>query len=129
MKALFKAIYDKFSAANDFNTAIGGQFYLNAAPQGIDKPYAVFQLINNAVDYNFSSTFDDAEIQIDIIDGNDDSTILDLADYCMALFDDCTLTVSGYQFLKMERDLNFLTEDPAEELQHYVIQYTVSTRK
>ena len=29
----------------------------------------------------------------------------------------------------MERDLNFLIEDAEEELQRYMIQYTVYTRK
>lgn len=129
MKDVLKAIYDKFSAANDFKTAISSQFYLNNAPQSISKPYAVYQLVNNVATYNFTSTFDDAEIQIDIIDDNHTSDILDYANKCMALFDDCILTVSGYQFIKMERDLNFLIEDAEEELQRYMIQYTVYTRK
>jgi hypothetical protein len=129
MKDVIKAIYDKFSAANDFNTAIGGRFYLNSAPQAVSKPYSVFQLITNTASYNFTSTFDDSEIQIDIIDDNNTSDVLDIADKCMALFDDCELTVSGYQFMKMERDFNMLIEDPEEEIQRYTIQYTVSTRK
>ena len=128
MKALFKSIYDLYSTTNDFSTAVT-QFYLNNAPQGISEPYAVFQLITNIADYNFTSTFDEAEIQIDIIDTNVNSNILDYADKCMALFDDCTLTVAGYQFLRMERDWNQLSEDPEEEIQRYTIQYTVWLRK
>jgi hypothetical protein len=54
---------------------------------------------------------------------------MDIADKCMALFDDCELTVAGYQFQKMERDWNSLSEDPEEEIQRYTIQYTVWTRK
>jgi len=128
MKALFKAIYDQYSTVNDFRTAVP-RFHLNNAPQSSTKPYAVFQLITNVTDYNFTSTFDDAEIQIDIIDDNISSDILDHADKCMALFDDCTLTVTGYQFLRMERDWNQLSEDPEEEIQRYTIQYTVWLRK
>ena len=128
MKALFEAIYNQYSTVNDFRTAVS-QFYLNSAPQDIDRPYAVFQLITNVADYNFSSTFDEAELQIDIIDDNTSADILDYADKCMALFDDCNLTVTGYQFLKMERDWNQLSEDPAEEIQRYTIQYTVWLRK
>ena len=128
LKALIKSIYDQYLIANDFRTAVS-QFYLNNAPQGISRPYSVFQLITNTADYNFTSTFDEAEIQIDIIDDNDSSDILDYADKCMALFDDCTLTVAGYQFLKMERDWNQLSEDPLEEITRYTIQYTVWIRK
>ena len=128
MKALLKGIYDKYLTANDFRTVVS-QFYLNNAPQGITAPYAVFSLITNVADYNFTSTFDEAEIQIDIIASNVSSNILDYADKCMALFDDCTLTVSGYQFIKMERDWNALIEDPEEEIQRYTIQYTVWLRK
>ena len=128
MKALFKAIYDKYLTTNDFRTAVS-QFYLNNAPQGITAPYAVFSLIINVADYNFTSTFDEAEIQIDIIASNVSSNILDYADKCMALFDDCTLTVTGYQFLRMQRDWNSLIEDPEEEIQRYTIQYTVWLRK
>jgi len=129
MKDVIKAIYDKFSAANDFKTAIDSQFYLNVAPQSISRPYAVFQLITNTATYNFTSTFDDAEIQIDILADNDSSDILDIADKCMTLFDDCILTVAGYQFMNMERDWNTLIEDAEEEIQRYTIQYMVSTRK
>jgi hypothetical protein len=128
MKALFKGIYDKYSTVNDFSTAVT-RFHLNSAPQSSSKPYAVFQLITNNTDYDFTSTFDESEIQIDIIDDNNDSDILDLADKCMALFDDCDLTVAGYQFIKMERDFNALIEDPEEEIQRYMIQYTVWLRK
>ena len=128
MKALFKSIYDKYSTVNTFRTAVS-QFYLNNAPQGITAPYAVFSLVTNIADYNFTSTFDEAEIQIDIIASNVSSNILDYADYCMTLFDDCTLTVTGYQFIKMERDWNALIEDPEEEIQRYTIQYTVWLRK
>ena len=128
MKALFKAVYDKYLTANDFRTAVS-QFYLNNAPQGISRPYSVYQLITNIADYNFTSTFDEAELQIDIIDDNASSDILDYADKCMALFDDCELSVTGYQFLKMERDWNQLSEDPEEEIQRYTIQYTIWLRK
>lgn len=129
MKDVLKAITDRFNIANDFKTAISSRFYLNTAPQGIAKPYTVFQLITNTATYNFTSTFDDTEIQIDIIDDNNSSDILDIADKCMSHFDDCDLAVNGYQFLKMERDLNFLEESPDEEIQRYTIQYTISTRK
>lgn len=128
MKALIKGIYDQYLTANDFRTSVS-QFYLNAAPQGISKPYSVFQLITNVADYNFTSTFDEAEIQIDIIDSNDSSDILDYAEKCMSLFDDCVLTVAGYQFMRMERDWNQLSEDPEEEITRYTIQYTIWLRK
>ena len=128
MKVLIEGIYNQFLTANTFRTAVP-RFHLNNAPQSSSKPYAVFQLITNVAEYNFTSTFDEAEIQIDIIDDNTDSNILDYADYCMALFDDCTLSVTGYQFVKMERDWNQLSEDPEEEIQRYTIQYTVWIRK
>lgn len=129
MKDLIKGIYDRFLVANDFKTAVSSRFYLNSAPQAATMPYAVFQLINNTTDYNFTSTFDLADIQIDIIDDNYSSDILDTAKKCMAHFDDCTLTVSGYQFLNMQREFNFMIEDPESELQRYVIQYSILTRK
>jgi hypothetical protein len=128
MKALFKAITDKYLTTNDFRTAVP-RFHLNIAPQSSSKPYAVFQLITNNTDFNFTSTFDEAEIQIDIIDDNTSSDILDYADKCMALFDDCELSVTGYQFIKMERDFNSLIEDAEEEIQRYMVQYTVWLRK
>ena len=129
MKDLFAAITAKFTAANTFKTAVSSRFYLNTAPQGIASPYAVFTLVNNVADYNFTSTFDEALIQIDIIDDNQSSDILDTADKCMTLFDDCLLTVTGYQFIKMERDFNFFIEDADEEIQRYTIQYSVNLRK
>ena len=129
MKDILKAVYDRAVAANNFYDALSNQLYLNSAPQGISKPYSVFQLITDVATYNFTSTFDEAEIQIDIIDDNNSSDILDYADKCMTDFDDCVLTVAGHQFLKMERDFCLLTEDPEEEIQRYTIDYSVITRK
>ena len=128
MKALIEGISTLYLTVNDFRTAVP-RFHLNNAPQSSSKPYAILSLITNVADYNFTSTFDESEIQIDIIASNVSSDILDYADKCMALFDDCTLTVAGYQFIKMERDWNSLIEDPEEEIQRYTIQYTVWLRK
>jgi hypothetical protein len=51
-------------------------------------------------------------------------------DYLTDLYDDCVLTVSGYQFLKMERsvDLGLLT-NPDQTVFHYPVQYNIWLRK
>jgi hypothetical protein len=131
MKALFKGIYDKYLTVNDFRTALTGGLYLQNAPQNNSLPYGVYWQISDTTDFNFSSLFDIYAIQFDLIEdesGGYDS-IGDLYDKCIALFDDCTLTVTGYQFLGMERQADYLIKDDDQDVWQYSIEYEIWLRK
>jgi hypothetical protein len=131
MKELFAAIKTRFDVANDFNTAIGGRLYLQNAPQGATLPYAVYFLISNPVDYNFTSVFDNPQIQFSLFsEADENAEILDMHQKLKAHFDDCVLTVSGHDFIKMERQFDLgPSKDPEFEVWNFPVQYEIWLRK
>ena len=127
MKELFAALYTKFkSGGNSFYTALSGRLHLFNAPQNETLPYAVYSKPTGDTDYNFTNTFDYPQIQFDIFSDaveQDATEILNLRNYCSALFDDCTLTVTNYDFLKMERAFEV---GPIKEIDMEVWRYTIA---
>jgi len=95
MKEFFKAIQTLFETTNDFNTALGGEFYF-----GIDEddsyPYAVYFGIPGMAEGDWSTDIDDVSFQVNCY-SQSASEAMDLLTKCRALFDGATLTVSGYQ--------------------------------
>ena len=127
---LFKAIYSKATAAGNFNTAIGGRFYLSEAPKVVTFPYAVYHLISNVPDNYFGiEMHHSSRIQINLYDDDNSAAagITDAFQYCTELFDDCTLTVTGDTFVHMERELDFLNRDIEAGIWQYIIQYHILT--
>jgi hypothetical protein len=125
-KNLFKAIYAKGISVGNFNTAIGGRFHFGEAPKGVAYPYAVYHLISNVPDRYFGEDHYSARIQINLFD--DDNSAGDIADafqYCTALFDDCTLTITADTFVHMERELDFLNKDIEAGIWQYILQYHI----
>lgn len=137
MKELFEAITTKFNnidAQNNpssFYASISGRLYLVNAPEGATLPYAVYSLIANPVDYNFTSVFDNPVIQFSLFaEATGHSEILNMHSYLKDQFDDCQLSVTGYQYGKMERQLDLgLLKDPDHEVFHYPVQYEIWLRK
>lgn len=131
MKELFTGLYTKFksSPTSDFYTAIGGRLYLYNAPQNATLPYAVYSRPTASTDYSFTSTFEFPSIQFDLfskaIDQNADE-INNMRNYCCAQFDDCVLTVTGYDFLRMERSFeNGPFKESDLEIWRWTIGYDV----
>jgi len=124
---LFKAIYTKATTAGNFNTDIGGRFYLSEAPKGVSFPYAVYHLISNVPDRYFDENHYSARIQINLFDDDNSAAtgITDAFQYCTELFDDCTLAITGDDFVHMERELDFLNRDIEAGIWQYILQYHI----
>lgn len=127
MKPLFTGIYNLFKAtpANNFYNAVGGRLYLHEAPQGATFPYAVYFLVSGMPEYWLSGpTFEEPVIQFSLFsDSESASEVTDLYTYLTALFDDCTLTVSGYTPIIFERQNYQLLRDPIDGTWHYIVEY------
>lgn len=105
MKALFTGIWNKFApvgAKPALYTATGSRFYADMAPIGSQLPYCVYSMPVTTVDYWFNSRDEHVRIQIDLY-AVTHTAACDLYENCKTLFDDCTLSVTGYSFGKMER--------------------------
>lgn len=136
MKDLFTAIYTKFATTpySSFYNAVTGLF-IETAPQNIDYPYATYHLVSNSHDYSWTSTFEEAAIDFNLIS---DSTagvleITQLYEKLKEVYDDCALSVTGYNHLRMRREnawLNsFPTTKPDRTLYQYTVQYNILNHK
>lgn len=135
MESLKKAIYTKFTAEvggvhNAFYTVLAGRFYFERAPQNAVLPYAVYHLISDVPDYNFTSTFETVRIQIDLFSSSQSSTEVDsFYEKLKLLFDWCSLTVAGNVHLYMKRVLARQSQDPEDDNWTYNVDYEIMLEK
>ena len=135
MKALSAAIYAKISGSF-FSTAIGGRFYKGRAPENATYPYAVFSLVSDDPGRVWGADVQDSLWQFDLYSSTSSSSeVEDLYIALKALYDDCTLTVTGATFGKMERQhAELIVEDITQtsgeaQIWHYAVDYNIVTVK
>lgn len=125
MKALLDAIYSRFQGSS-LDSALGGQLYLDEAPQHTLLPYAVFSLPSGVTEFTFTETRERVLIQFDLY-ADSNAAVCDLYEELKALFDDCTLDVAGHLFLKMERAAYQKLKGPHHW--RYIVEYHVWLEK
>jgi len=119
-------------AESSFYNLLSGRLYHVKAPQGATYPYCVYWMVTGDDDLNFTDENQIIQIQFDIVTQNSSAlsagAILDAMFY---MFDDCTLTITGYRHLYMIRDWtipnNDLTEVPP--IMGYSVQYDVEIER
>jgi len=132
MKQLFTGIYSRFTTgAPAIYTSLSGRLRLHEAKQGETLPYGVYYLIGDSPDSYFGAerTFSTI-IQFSLF--ADDRSATNICTYfhnLTALYDECTLTVTGYTFLRMERTWAFLIRNAEEGIWQYTTQYRVTLEK
>lgn len=131
MKTLLQALYTLFNADTNFKTAVGSQFYPGSADQeSASYPYAVYYLITDTSDWTFAEDIEVFTVQISVFDNsNSPGTILDIYEYLKALFDDATLTISGYDLIRMHRENMQLIRDDQFGTWHLVVDYEIEVQR
>jgi len=134
MKQLFTGIYNLFAPAGakpTIYTNLDGKLRLFEAKQGETLPYCVYYLIGDGPDWYFEDErIFRAMIQFNLYtDDRSATNVCTYTDNLMALYDECTLSVTGYTFLRMERTWEYLLRDPEEQVWQYVVQYRVTLEK
>jgi len=128
MNALLTAIYNKFTAApvNTLYTALNGRMFTRYAPQGTIFPYAVLDIVSGVSDWTFDYDFDDIDIQFNLFSQSSGETeIGNLLSYLRSLYDDCTLSVSGYTHLFMRYSQYWSLSQPDDSVRQYTVQYRI----
>jgi hypothetical protein len=120
MQELLEAIYNHFSHADM-------DLFLHGAEVGEALPYCVYFFINSAPEKTFTSEVEDAEIQFSIFADSAEHA-MSLADDLQVLFDDCDLTVTGFNFLSMDRKISRLFKED-NGVWHHVTTYNVLIHK
>lgn len=132
MKALLTAIYNKImGTTNTFKTAIGGRYYVDHAPQNTTFPFCCSYIISDNSDSAiFAKDDESVVIQFSIFDTNSDFTnTIDALSALDSLINHTTLSVSGYEFIKIEKDLSKLKWEDDTGTWHGIASYTVLMRK
>ena len=104
MKALRNAIYAK-CAGSALDTLINGQIFYGKAPTGTRYPYVVFSRVSAVDDKTFDKEYDNALIQFSVFSANSSSSneAHDIAEVVKALYNKCTLSISGKTLIAMEK--------------------------
>ena len=134
MNELYTAIYNKFSNATTHGayTNVGGRFYLNHAPQGATLPFIVYWSVSDIADMDFGEEQEDFTIQFDIFSQNNSATEAGtILGNLKSLFDNCSLTVTGWRHITFSRQNTYPNNDFTESppVHGYSVEYDVLIEK
>lgn len=131
MNELATAIYNRSQVAGNYKTSINGRQYFVKAPSAPTYPFVVFFTLSENPDFYLNaqsttaSNFEIVECVFNIHsnDVGSSSQAGTILTYLKAHYDNCALTVSGWNNISMERD-NVLGPFWNEETQEWI--YSVS---
>lgn len=109
---ILAGIYSKFTSdtsANSLYDLVDGRYYLSIAPQDVTEPYIVVKVVSQVPDWCFGlSTMETIRIQFSIYtsDIQDNTNVIAILDKLRDTYDWATLTISGYSFISMRRDVS-----------------------
>lgn len=136
MKNLTTAIFAKCAVGTALYTALGGRLYKQRAPEGTAYPYAIFFVVSDRADPVFAKGGEDVRVQFSLFSSASSSgDIEDAYTACKALYDDCSLTITGTTLVWMQRESASLmleehtTPTGTMEVWHYVVEYRVLTQE
>jgi len=134
MNALFAGIWDHVSATTDsgFYNDVSGRMYLNVAKQESTFPYCVYFSVTDNDELDFSDEHEDFQMQFNIFSQNNSALEAgNLLESLKTMFDDCSLTVTGWDHLYFQRrlvtPLNDFNQVPP--IQGYSVEYDVLLEK
>jgi len=114
MKALRNAIYAK-CAGSALDTLINGQILYGKAPAGTRYPYVVFYRVSAGIEKTFTEEYDNPLIQFSVFsaDPNSSNEVHEIADAIKALYDECSLTITGSTliYIKLQSDVGPMEDD------------------
>lgn len=125
MKALFQAIYIVFQGSA-LDESLDGKLFPDETPQGKRLPYGIYSMTSAVAGYTFTDVHERVLLQFDLYAATDVDAD-DLYEDLKALFDDCSLSVTGFRFGKMERVSAQRIKDP-----HYwrwIVEYVITLEK
>jgi hypothetical protein len=128
MKPLFDAIMARFNspAGAAFKASVSG-LWLYEAPDGAIDPYAVFMLVDGQTDHTFTETMENPTLQFSIF-GNVYQPVGQAGLLLRSCFDWCTLSITGYTPLYMQRTMYRTVRTPLTpnvDVFHEIIEYEV----
>jgi len=135
MNALYSAIHNHFSSTtgSGFYKDVSGQLYPAAASQEATFPYCTYFSAAAVTDIDFTDEREDFLLQFDIYSRNNSPFEAgNLLESLKTMFDNCSLTVTGWNHLQFQRKdpgipMNDYSQVPP--IMRYKIEYDVLLEK
>lgn len=134
MNSLLKGIWDHFSATtgSGFYNDVSGRMYHILAPQQATFPYCVYFSVSDVDDLDFTDEHEDFLIQFNIFSQNNSALEAGtLLESLKTMFDNCSLTVTGWRHLQFQRDQVTPNNDTEQvpPIMGYSVDYNVLLEK
>jgi hypothetical protein len=131
MNNLLQAIMTKCSGSA-LSAGVGGRIFLDVAPDGTELPYVVLEIAGSAPQDTFTDAIEGVLIRFSLFSASPGATeITGIYANMKALFDYCTMTITGSTHIEMVRQsLTTMVDDittPAGTvgLKHWAVDYSI----
>ena len=134
MNALFAGIWDHFSATTTtgFYNDVSGRMYNYKAPQRATFPYCVYFPVSGLDDIDFGEEREEILMQFNIFSQNNSALEAGtLLESLKTMFDDCSLTVTGWNHIEFSRNLIYPNGDYSQNppIHGYSVEFDVMLEK
>ena len=134
MQVVFEAILAKWDADTDLSEDVHGGLHFIQAPQETEMPFCVFTPISQTPYDTFTEIGEQYLITFDFYtqEGSSYDPIADLELMNLHLttcFDNCELTIDGYNHIYMQRQQTRRMPDPQKGFWHYSTDYRLYAEK
>ena len=133
MNNLLTAITNKFSGSA-LSSDVSGRIFLDSAPDNTEFPYVVFFIVSGTPEKTFTEHYTNTLIQFSLFSALEGATeIMDMYTDLKALFDDCSLTITGSTLVWMrEQNLTTMVEDitvadASQKVKHWAADFSIMT--
>ena len=122
-------IFSKFSGSA-LSATLGGRMYSRIAPEKTAFPYAVVDVSTGVHSWTFSEKIEDLDVLFNLFSqSSSEVEITGLLNSLIALYDDCSLSVSGYTHVSMTRDVTRSLYDVDLLARQYAVIYNCEILK
>jgi len=122
-------IFTKFSGST-LSAAIGGRMYSRTAPENTPFPYVVVDVPTGMHSWTFTERIEELDILFNLFSKSaSEVEVTGLLNNLIALYDDCSLTVTGYTHLSMTRDVTRSLYEPDLGVRQYAVIYECQISK
>ena len=136
MKNLTTAVFAKCAVGTSLYTAVGGRIYKGRAPETTVYPYVVFFVVTDVPGKTFTEDYEDVLFQFSLFSSTSGTTeVENMFTYLKALYDECSLTITGNTLVWMKRgNATLLAEEHTTasgttEVWHYAVDYSILMSK
>ena len=134
MNALFAGIWDRFATTtgSGFYNDVSGHLYLKHAPQEASFPYCVYFSVSDVNELDFTDEREDFSIQFSVFSQNNSALEAgNLLTSLKTMFDNCSLTVTGWRHLQFQRSLVMQNNDfdQVPPIHGYSVEYDALLEK